>query len=59
MVGHIKGGYEARKENMKRYLQKIKDLISIFWSFDIQQVFRVDNAKADVLSKLAVLLPID
>ena len=42
---------------MKKYLQKVKDLISVFLSFDIQQVSRLDNARADTLSKLAVLLP--
>ncbi|XP_073098880.1 uncharacterized protein [Elaeis guineensis] len=44
VVSHIKGGYEARKENMKRYLQKVP---------------RANNAKTDALSKLAALLPID
>ena len=42
---------------MKRYLQKIKDLTLSFLSFDIQQVPRTKNAKADALSKLAALLP--
>ena len=59
MVGHIKGRYEAWKENIKKYLQKVKDLISIFLSFDIQQVSRADNVRIDALSKLAVLLPAD
>ncbi|XP_073109291.1 uncharacterized protein [Elaeis guineensis] len=59
VVGHIKDRYEAREENMKKYLQKVKDLTSVFLSFDIQQVPRADNARADALSKLAVLLPTD
>ncbi|XP_073098843.1 uncharacterized protein [Elaeis guineensis] len=59
VVGHIKGDYEAREENMKRYLQKVKDLTSIFLSFDIQQISRTDNTKVDALSKLMVLLPTD
>ncbi|XP_073117061.1 uncharacterized protein [Elaeis guineensis] len=59
VVGHIKGGYEARDENMKRYLQKVKDLNLTFLSFNIQQVLRMDNAKMDALSKLMALLPTD
>ncbi|XP_073116196.1 uncharacterized protein [Elaeis guineensis] len=59
VVGYIKGDYEAREKNMKRYLQKIKNLTLIFLSFDIQQVPKVDNAKVNVLSKLATLLPTD
>ena len=35
VVGQIKGGYEAREKNMKRYFQKVKDLILSFLSFDI------------------------
>ncbi|XP_073105175.1 uncharacterized protein [Elaeis guineensis] len=58
-VGEIKGGYEAQEENMKKYLQKIKDLILTFLSFDIQQVLKADNTRVDTLSKLAALLPTD
>ena len=36
VISHIKDGYEVREENMKRYLQKVKDLISTFLSFYIQ-----------------------
>ena len=35
VIGYIKGSYEAREENMKKYLQKVKDLTLIFLSFDI------------------------
>ena len=33
--GQVKGEYEARKKNMKRYLKKIKELTTFFLSFDI------------------------
>ena len=48
-----KGDYEAREENMRRYLQKIKDLILIFTSFKVQRVSRLENLRANFLSKLA------
>ena len=35
-VGQIKGEYEVWEKNMKKYLQKIKNLTSTFLSFDIQ-----------------------
>ena len=44
---------------MKRYLKKIKDLVSSFVSFDVQQVPREENARADALSKLAASLSTD
>ena len=31
VVGHIKGEYETREKNMKRYLWKVKDLTLAFW----------------------------
>ncbi|XP_073101479.1 uncharacterized protein [Elaeis guineensis] len=39
VAGQVKGDYKAREESMKKYLQKkVKDLILMFASFDIQQV---------------------
>ena len=49
--------YEAREENMMKYLQKIKDLISKFESFEIQQISKLENSHADLFSKLATLAP--
>ena len=57
VVGHIQGHYEARRDNMIRYLQKIKDLASAFDKFEIQQVPRVKNLRTDLLSKLATSSP--
>lgn len=44
---------------MKKYLGKVKNLISSFLGFDVQQVLRAENARIDVLSKLVVSLPSD
>ena len=35
VMGYVIDEYDTREENMKQYLQKMKDLISIFHSFDI------------------------
>ena len=59
VVGHIKDEYEAQEENIKRYLRKVKDLILVFLCCDIRQVLRMENARADALSKLAALLLAD
>ena len=40
VVRQVKGEYEAKEDNMKRYLLKVKGLISSFTHFDIQQVPR-------------------
>ena len=53
----INGSYKAREKNIKSYLQKVRQLISTFKSFEIQQVLRAENAQVDALSKLAASLP--
>ena len=40
---------------MIKYLQKVKDLASNFATMNIQQISRVQNVQADLLSKLATL----
>lgn len=35
VIRHIKGDYEAWKENKIKYLTKVKDLASTFHSFEI------------------------
>lgn len=44
---------------MKKYLDKVKDLISLFLSFDVQHVLRAENTSTDALSKLVESLPFD
>ncbi|XP_077232627.1 uncharacterized protein LOC143869976 [Tasmannia lanceolata] len=45
--------YEARDERMIKYLTRVRQLASTFESFEVIRVPRTENAKADVLSKLA------
>ncbi|GJZ00889.1 reverse transcriptase domain-containing protein [Tanacetum coccineum] len=45
--------YVAKEENMVKYLEKAKSLISGFANFSISQVPRSKNKKADALSKIA------
>ncbi|XP_077249145.1 uncharacterized protein LOC143888586 [Tasmannia lanceolata] len=49
----IQGVYEAREERMIKYLQRVRSLASKFESFEVIRVPRTENAKANVLSKLA------
>lgn len=54
---HILNESEAKEESMNRYLQKVRDLTSTFYSFSIQQVSREENARIDAISKLATYAP--
>ncbi|GJT23383.1 reverse transcriptase domain-containing protein [Tanacetum coccineum] len=47
------GTYIAKEDNMVKYLEKAKNLISGFANFSISQVPRSKNKKADTLSKIA------
>ena len=58
VVGQMKGDFEAQEENME-YLQKMKDPTPVFTDFDIRQVLRSENSRADLLSKLATSAPRD
>ncbi|GJR01578.1 reverse transcriptase domain-containing protein [Tanacetum coccineum] len=49
----VLGTYVAKEENMVKYLEKAKSLISGFANFSISQVPRSKNKKADALSKIA------
>ncbi|GKE82118.1 reverse transcriptase domain-containing protein [Tanacetum coccineum] len=53
VANQILGTYVAKEENMVKYLEKAKLLISGFANFFISQVPRSKNKKADVLSKIA------
>lgn len=59
VVSHVWNKYEARKENMKKYFLKVKDLIQAFYSFDIQQISRMKNTQANTLSRLTTSAPLD
>ncbi|XP_077249113.1 uncharacterized protein LOC143888546 [Tasmannia lanceolata] len=53
VANQIQGVYEARDERMVKYLSKVRQLASKFKSFEVIRIPRTENAKADVLSKLA------
>ncbi|GKD44593.1 reverse transcriptase domain-containing protein [Tanacetum coccineum] len=52
VANQVLGTYVAKEENMIKYLEKAKSLISGFANFSISQVPRSKNKKADALSKI-------
>ncbi|XP_075659815.1 uncharacterized protein LOC142629669 [Castanea sativa] len=56
VVGQVDGEFEARDGRMKSYLERIKGVLSLFESFQVQQVPRGQNAHADSLAMLATSL---
>ncbi|KAL0313599.1 UNVERIFIED_CONTAM: Ribonuclease HI [Sesamum radiatum] len=56
IVKQVEGIYEAKEESMIQYLQQIKELKTSFDHFQIIQIPREENIKADCLSKLASTL---
>ncbi|KAL0412175.1 UNVERIFIED_CONTAM: Ribonuclease HI [Sesamum latifolium] len=53
IVKQVNGEYEAKEESMVKYLQQIEELKIKFKSFQLQQIPKEENIKADSLSKLA------
>ncbi|XP_077237269.1 uncharacterized protein LOC143878937 [Tasmannia lanceolata] len=53
VANQIQGIYEARDERMIKYLSKVRQLARKFKSYEVIRIPRTENAKADVLSKLA------
>nr|GEV82254.1 hypothetical protein [Tanacetum cinerariifolium] len=53
VINQVLGTYVTKEENMIKYLEKAKSLISGFANFSISQVPRSKNKKADALSKIA------
>ncbi|KAL0437677.1 UNVERIFIED_CONTAM: Ribonuclease HI [Sesamum radiatum] len=56
IVNQIEGTFKAKEESMIQYLQQIKELRTSFDQFQIIQIPREENVKADCLSKLASAL---
>nr|GEZ51855.1 reverse transcriptase domain-containing protein [Tanacetum cinerariifolium] len=52
VANQVLGTYVAKEENMVKYLEKAKSMISGFANFSISQVPRSKNKKADALSKI-------
>ena len=57
VVGQVNENYEAREDSMAKYLKRVKEIVPAFGSFDIKQIPRAENTRADLLSKLATLAP--
>ncbi|GKF23493.1 reverse transcriptase domain-containing protein [Tanacetum coccineum] len=53
VANQVLGMYVAKEENIIKYLEKVKGLVSGFANFSISQVPRSKNKKADALSKIA------
>nr|GEU29668.1 reverse transcriptase domain-containing protein [Tanacetum cinerariifolium] len=53
VANQVLGTYVTKEENMIKYLEKVKSLVSGFTNFSISQVPRSKNRKADALSKNA------
>ncbi|KAL0461114.1 UNVERIFIED_CONTAM: Ribonuclease HI [Sesamum latifolium] len=56
IVKQVNGEYETKEESIVQYLQQIEELKTKFKSFQLHQIPREDNIKADSLSKLASAL---
>nr|GEW81286.1 reverse transcriptase domain-containing protein [Tanacetum cinerariifolium] len=53
VANQVIGTYVTKEENMIKYLEKAKSLVSGFTNFSISQVPRSKNKKVDALSKIA------
>nr|GEX61823.1 reverse transcriptase domain-containing protein [Tanacetum cinerariifolium] len=53
VANYVLGTYVAKEDNMVKYLEIVKSLVSEFSTFSISQVPRSKNKKADALSKIA------
>lgn len=49
VIGQMKEMYEAKEEQMKKNLGKVKQCIKGFTTTQFQQILREDNVEADVL----------
>ncbi|XP_074327077.1 uncharacterized protein LOC141665021 [Apium graveolens] len=53
VVKHFKGEYEQRDPRTKAYIAKVRDASLSFETFELSQIGRENNARADALSRLA------
>nr|GEU28617.1 reverse transcriptase domain-containing protein [Tanacetum cinerariifolium] len=53
VANQVLGTYVAKEDNMVKYLEIVKSLVSGFTTFSISQVSRSKNKKADALSKIS------
>jgi hypothetical protein len=53
MVSQIKGEYQAKELIMQKYLAKVRVALVGLSKFEIRHIPREENAREDLLSKLA------
>jgi len=53
VIGQVNRTCEAREEQMKRYLEKVKQCIKGFTTAQFQQILREEKIKVDVVAKMA------
>ena len=53
VMGQVNGTYEAKEERMKKYLEKVLQLVKKFEEINFVQILREDNIEADALAKEA------
>lgn len=53
MVSQIKNQFEAKDPILQRYLARVKEPLNHFEEIEVKHVPRAENARADILSKLA------
>ena len=53
IIGQINGTCEAKEERMKKYLEKVLQLVKKFKETDFVQIPREENMEADALAKEA------
>ena len=54
VVRHMKGEYEARGEKMKKYLEKVKELIGSFNKISFTKIPREENSTANALACISL-----
>jgi len=52
-VGHLMGEYQVKDLMLAQYFHVVTSMVAQFKDFKIEHVPRADNARADLLSKLA------
>ena len=53
IAGQVKDEFEVRDPTMMKYLQKVKDITTSLKYFEIFHISRIENARADILLRLA------
>ncbi|GJW53744.1 reverse transcriptase domain-containing protein [Tanacetum coccineum] len=55
VASQVEGSYEAKGEKMIKYREKVLELVGAYNRFRITRIPRVENMKANALSKLAAV----